>query len=186
MIVRRHHRVLVQGITGKQGTFWSQKMIECGTRVVGGDLAAGGIAWRSATTPTLAGATLIDGGEVALVRAADLYVGFASAMAIEACAVGIPQVHLHGWPPEAAEWPSAAPFKQRFFIEKGGLWNVAGSRSVTCYGEDWPMRLHETLDDTLAEFSLTGPGAMRRACERWAGPLDGASARFLDALESRR
>ena len=121
-----------------------------------------------------------------LLRAADLYVGFASAMAIEACAVGIPQVHLHGWPPEEAEWPSAAPFKQRFFIEKGGLWNVAGSRSVTCYGEDWPMRLHETLDDTLAEFSLTGPGAMRRACERWAGPLDGASARFLDALESRR
>jgi succinyl-CoA synthetase alpha subunit len=36
MIVRREHRVLVQGITGRQGTFWSEKMIAYGTRVVGG------------------------------------------------------------------------------------------------------------------------------------------------------
>jgi succinyl-CoA synthetase alpha subunit len=36
MIVRGHHRVLVQGITGKQGTFWTEKMIACGTRVIGG------------------------------------------------------------------------------------------------------------------------------------------------------
>jgi len=36
MIVRKEHRVLVQGITGKQGTFWTEKMIECGTRVVAG------------------------------------------------------------------------------------------------------------------------------------------------------
>ena len=36
MIVRRHHRVLVQGMTGKQGTFWTEKMMACGTRVVGG------------------------------------------------------------------------------------------------------------------------------------------------------
>ncbi len=36
MIVRRHDRVLVQGITGKQGTFWSEKMISCGTKIVGG------------------------------------------------------------------------------------------------------------------------------------------------------
>jgi succinyl-CoA synthetase alpha subunit len=36
IIFRQQHRVLVQGITGKQGTFWSEKMMACGTRVVGG------------------------------------------------------------------------------------------------------------------------------------------------------
>lgn len=36
MIVRGNETVMVQGITGKQGTFWSERMIEYGTRVVGG------------------------------------------------------------------------------------------------------------------------------------------------------
>lgn len=36
MIVRRHDRVLVQGITGTQGTFWTEKMQAYGTRIVGG------------------------------------------------------------------------------------------------------------------------------------------------------
>jgi succinyl-CoA synthetase alpha subunit len=36
IIFRRQHRVLVQGITGKQGTFWTEKMIDCGTTVVAG------------------------------------------------------------------------------------------------------------------------------------------------------
>ena len=121
-----------------------------------------------------------------LLRAANLYVGFASAMAIEASAVGLPQVHLHGWPPERGEWPAALPLKQRFFMDQGGLWNAAGSRQVACYGANWPMRIHETLDETLAEFSRAGSGEMRAACERWAGPLDDtASARLLDVLEAR-
>lgn len=36
MIPRREHRVLVFGITGRQGTFWTEKMQASGTRVVGG------------------------------------------------------------------------------------------------------------------------------------------------------
>ncbi len=36
IIVRREHRVLVQGITGKQGTFWTELMQSYSTNVVGG------------------------------------------------------------------------------------------------------------------------------------------------------
>ena len=36
MIVRGPDRVLVQGITGKQGTFWTERMQAYGTKIVGG------------------------------------------------------------------------------------------------------------------------------------------------------
>ncbi len=36
MIVTGKDRVLIQGITGKQGTFWTERMAEYGTRIVGG------------------------------------------------------------------------------------------------------------------------------------------------------
>lgn len=36
MIIRGQEAVLVQGITGKQGTFWSERMRDYGTRIIGG------------------------------------------------------------------------------------------------------------------------------------------------------
>ncbi|UPK75464.1 CoA-binding protein [Nocardioidaceae bacterium SCSIO 66511] len=36
MIITSEHTVLVQGITGRQGQYWTQRMLECGTRVVAG------------------------------------------------------------------------------------------------------------------------------------------------------
>lgn len=36
MIVRSGDRVVVQGMTGKQGSFWTEKMLAYGTKVVGG------------------------------------------------------------------------------------------------------------------------------------------------------
>lgn len=36
MIVRRHNKVIVLGITGRQGTFWTEKMLGYGTQVVAG------------------------------------------------------------------------------------------------------------------------------------------------------
>ncbi|MHB2205409.1 succinate--CoA ligase subunit alpha [Methylobacterium sp. CM6257] len=36
IIYRKNARVLVQGLTGKQGSFWTEKMMACGTQVVAG------------------------------------------------------------------------------------------------------------------------------------------------------
>ena len=36
MIIGGKETVLVQGITGKQGTFWSERMRDYGTRIIGG------------------------------------------------------------------------------------------------------------------------------------------------------
>lgn len=36
MLLKREDGVIVQGITGRQGSYWTERMIECGTRVVAG------------------------------------------------------------------------------------------------------------------------------------------------------
>jgi succinyl-CoA synthetase alpha subunit len=36
MLIRRDETVVVQGITGKQGSYWTERMVECGTKVVAG------------------------------------------------------------------------------------------------------------------------------------------------------
>ena len=36
MVLRKHHRILVSGMTGKQGTFWTRAMLDYGAAVVGG------------------------------------------------------------------------------------------------------------------------------------------------------
>jgi succinyl-CoA synthetase alpha subunit len=36
MIVRKKERVLIQGITGRQGTFWAEQMRDYGTTIIGG------------------------------------------------------------------------------------------------------------------------------------------------------
>ncbi len=36
MILRRDQTLLVQGITGKQASFWTEKMLACGTKIVAG------------------------------------------------------------------------------------------------------------------------------------------------------
>ena len=36
MIVRHDQTVLIQGITGRQGSFWAERMMDYGTRIIGG------------------------------------------------------------------------------------------------------------------------------------------------------
>ena len=87
MIVRRHHRVLVQGITGQQGTFWTEKMQGCGTNVVAG------INPKKAGTVHCNVPVFASAGEAAKTHPFDIAVGFvppagAKAAALDAIAAG--------------------------------------------------------------------------------------------------
>src|SRR5262249_61438425 len=69
MIVRKKDRVIVLGITGKQGTFWTEKMIAYGTTVVAGvnPKRAGETHVGVPIFATTADAVASAGGDVAVV-----------------------------------------------------------------------------------------------------------------------
>ncbi len=91
MIVRGDANVLVQGITGKQGTFWTERMQEYGTRVVGGvNPKKAGITHCKVPVYASAREAMADGGfDVSVLFIPPLGVREAALDAIEAGAKGL-------------------------------------------------------------------------------------------------
>jgi len=91
MIVRSSDRVLVMGITGKQGTFWTERMQAYGTRVVGGTNPnkAGGMHCNVPVFATAGDAMKGAGFDVAVLFIPPLMVREAAMDAIEAGARGL-------------------------------------------------------------------------------------------------
>lgn len=87
MIPRSSHTILVQGITGKQGTFWTKAMQDYGSKVVGG------VNPKKAGTEHLGVPVFATAREAAKSRTFDISVMFippmlAKAAAIDACEAG--------------------------------------------------------------------------------------------------
>lgn len=93
MIVTGRDGVLVQGITGKQGSFWTERMQECGTRVVAG-VSPGKGGQAVAGVPVYG--TVAEASEAHDVAAAVLFVPPMAARqaALEAVRAGIGKVVL--------------------------------------------------------------------------------------------
>jgi succinyl-CoA synthetase alpha subunit len=93
MLITRQDSVIVQGITGRQGSYWTQRMIECGTNVVAG--ASPGKGGR-----TVAGAPVYDSvADAAKAHRLDASVLFvpplaARAAALDAIHAGVPNIVL--------------------------------------------------------------------------------------------
>jgi len=91
MIVRGTDRVLVMGITGKQGTFWTERMQAYGTRIVGGTNPArgGSVHCGVPVFATAADAMRGAGFDVAVLFIPPLMVKAAAVDAIAAGAKGL-------------------------------------------------------------------------------------------------
>jgi succinyl-CoA synthetase alpha subunit len=91
MIVRAADRVLVMGITGKQGTFWTERMQAYGTRIVGGTnpAKAGTLHCGVPVFATAVDAMQVAGFDVAVLFIPPLMVKAAAIDAIDAGANGL-------------------------------------------------------------------------------------------------
>lgn len=91
MLVSRSEKVIVQGITGRQGSYWTHRMMECGTRVVAG--VSPGKAGQSVdgvpVHDTVAEAVAHHGADVSVLFVPPLA---ARAAALEALEAGIPKL----------------------------------------------------------------------------------------------
>ena len=115
-----------------------------------------------------------------LAVAADAYCGFASGMAIEATAAGLPQAHFFAWPPAASEHPAFLPWRKQTWLADGP-WSCPGvAKGVRL--DRGPGGLEAWA--TSAWPKRPEPERCRQALTSITGPLDGkASERVLDAIE---
>ena len=111
-----------------------------------------------------------------LLKAADLYIGIASATAVEAAAAGVPSLHIFTWP-DVANVPAYVPFRKEFFHESL-LWHprLQADRDPRLL-EDWAEG---------AEWQSSNPRPAERVIRPMCGTVDGlASDRVMDAVEAR-
>lgn len=120
-----------------------------------------------------------------LLAAADAYVGFASALAVEATACGLVQRHLLAWPTEMVEVPEYLPLRHRFYERTRGLWNGPLASQHRLFEPDGlaGFRLWAEAGTFPARFAPAGAAA-RTVVSEIAGPLGGAADRFLDLLDN--
>ena len=91
ILVDKDTRLIVQGITGKEGTFHTQQMIEYGTRIVGGVTPAkGGTTHENVPVfNTVADAVKATGANVSIIYVPP---AFAADAIMEAADAGLPLV----------------------------------------------------------------------------------------------
>jgi len=92
ILVDKHTRLLVQGITGKEGTFHTQEMMAYGTQVVAGVTPGKGGQWAAGKVPVFD--TVQEAVEATNANASIIYVParFAADAILEAADAGLPLV----------------------------------------------------------------------------------------------
>ena len=119
-----------------------------------------------------------------LAVAADAYCGFASGMALEATAAGLPQTHFFAWPPEASEHPRFLPWRRRAWLTRGPWDYPALAEGLHLYQGPW---LAEAWVSNSRWPRRPAPEDYQAALRAITGPIDGKAAdRVLDAVDAAR